>query len=785
MKKTKNESEQASDFYLMAKLKRQNKQSFSSNKKNVKSLPKGLKLRLNNFPGWWKQLPQAKKDRYGLATIFTLIFLFLYVFILHDLPLPTKLSTRNIPQTTKILDRNGKLLYNIYTDQNRTLVKLTDIPLSLRQATVAIEDREFYKHGSFDILGILRALREIVLHRQLQGGSTITQQLVKSALLTPERTVQRKIKEAILTFFVDKIYGKDQILEMYLNQVSYGGTAWGVEAAAETYFSKKVSELNLSESALLAGLPVAPTYYSPFGAHPEQAKARQHEVLRRMVEDGYIKQDEAQTAENQKLVFTPQSRDIKAPHFDMYVKEQLIQKYGELIVEQGGLKVTTTLDLDIQELAQDTVATEVGKLADLQVKNGAALVTRPPTGEILAMVGSKDYFAQDEDGNVNVTLSLRQPGSAIKPINYAVGLASGKITPSSLFLDIPTCFAVLGQPLYCPQNYDGKFHGAVQMRFALGNSYNLPAVKMLDLNGVGQMIATASAMGITTFKDSSRYGLSLTLGGGEVMMTDMAVAFGVFANTGIKKDLVAILKVEDNKGKVLEEFKDPNFKRDLKGLAFPSSLEINGPRVLSSEVSFLISHILLDQNARSAAFGESYLPIAGRAVSVKTGTTDDKRDNWTIGFTPNFLAVTWVGNNDNTPMNQYLTSGVTGAAPIWNKIMRKVLVNQPDLWPKKPEGVVGTSVCQISGKLPGDSNCQTRFEYFIDGTEPKETESLKRQILVEKGTDREASLIQDPTQPPIPMDKLELKEKQVVSDWFTPEFCLDCPHDTDRPVTVR
>ncbi len=741
--------------------------------------------KLKQLKVWWRKLPRVKKDRYGLGTIFALILIFLYVFILHDLPLPTKLSTREIPQTTKILDRNGKLLYNIYTEENRTLVKLTDIPLSLRQATIAIEDREFYKHGSFDILGIVRAIREIVLHRQLQGGSTITQQLVKSALLTPERTIQRKIKEAILTFFVDKIYSKDQILEMYLNQVSYGGTAWGVEAAAENYFGKQVKDLSLAESALLAGLPVAPTYYSPFGAHPELAKARQHEVLRRMVEDGYISQTEAQNAESQKLTFTPLSRDIKAPHFVMYVKEQLIQKYGESEVERGGLRVTTTLDLDIQDFAQDTVATEVANLKGLNVKNGAALVTRPPTGEILAMVGSKDYFAQDEDGNVNVTIALRQPGSSIKPINYAVGLSSGKVTPASLFLDVPTCFQVLGQPLYCPQNYDGKFHGPVQMRFALGNSYNIPAVKMLDLNGVDQMIATASAMGITTFKDPSRYGLSLTLGGGEVTMTDMATAFGVFANTGIKKTLVAILKVEDNKGKVLEEYQDPNFQKELKSLTSPSVLQIDGPRVLSSEVSFLISHILLDQNARSAAFGESYLPVGGHAVSVKTGTTDDKRDNWTIGFTPNFLVVTWVGNNDNSPMNQWLTSGVTGAAPIWNKIMRNVLKNQPDLWPKKPEGVTGTSICEISGKLPGDSNCKTRFEYFVNGTVPTETESLKRQIVVEKGTDREASLIQDPTQPPIPTDKLELKEKQVVSDWFIPEYCLDCPHDTDRPVIVR
>jgi membrane carboxypeptidase/penicillin-binding protein len=505
-----------------------------------------------------------------------------------------------------------------------------------------------------------------------------------------------------------------------------------------------------------------------------------------MVEDGYISVEEAEKAKNQTIAFKPQKTDIKAPHFVMMVKEQLVQKYGEKMVEQGGLKVTTTLDLPTQEFAQNTVASEVAKLKDLLVGNGAALVTRPPTGEILAMVGSKDYFASDEDGNVNITTSLRQPGSAIKPLNYAVGLLTGKVTLASLFIDMPTCFQTAGQPLYCPRNYDGQFHGPVQMRFALGNSYNIPAVKMLAVNGVDAMIATASAMGISSFTDPSRYGLSLTLGGGEVMMTDMAVAFGVFANTGIKKDLVSILKMENHNGKILEEYKDANLKIDLSKLPYPSTLQINGPPVLPNEVTYLISHVLLDNNARSAAFGsDSFLVVPNQAVSVKTGTTDDKIDNWTIGFTPNFLVATWVGNNNNKPMHPYLTSGVTGAAPIWNKIMRYVLKGQPSLWPKKPEGIVGASVCSTSGKLPQETNCPTRYEYFIQGTVPKEGESLKKQILVEKGTDRQAAFIQDHKEPPIPADKLEMKEKQVVSDYFVHEFCLDCPHDADRPSIIK
>ena len=420
-----------------------------------------------------------------------------------------------------------------------------------------------------------------------------------------------------------------------------------------------------------------------------------------MVKEGFITPEQSQEAGSQPLNYRPQQTNIKAPHFVMYIREKLVEKYGEKLVEQGGLKVKTTLDLDLQEFAQQTVASEVAKLKNLRVTNGAALITRPSTGEILAMIGSKEYFAT-ESGNFNVTTSLRQPGSSFKPINYAVGLELKTVTPATLFLDIPTCFGVPGQKSYCPVNYDRKFHGPVQLRFALGNSFNIPAVKMIAVNGVSTVIASASAMGISTLKDPSKYGLSLTLGGGEVTMLDMATAFGVFANTGIRKDLVTILKIEDYNGKVLEEYKDNNFVQDItKPISYPSSLLIQGPRVLSSETSYLISHILLDNNARTDSFSvNSLLVVPGHAVSVKTGTTDEKRDNWTIGFTPNFLTVVWVGNNDNTPMNQNLASGVTGAAPIWNKLIARALKNQPDLWPRQPAGIVGANICTPSGKAP-------------------------------------------------------------------------------------
>jgi penicillin-binding protein 1C len=699
--------------------------------------------------------------------------------IFKDLPSPAKLAQYNIPISTKIYDRNGKLLFDIFADQNRSPVPLSEMPKNLQEATISIEDKNFYKHQGVNIVGgILRALATDITHGQLQGGSTITQQLVKSALLSPERTVTRKIKEIILAFWVEALYPKDKILELYLNQVPYGGTAWGVESASEQYFGKKVEELTLAESALLAGLPQAPTLYSPFGAHPLLAITRQKEVLKRMVEDRYISQQQADQAAGEPLVLKNET-GIKAPHFVMYVREQLVQKYGEALVAKGGLKVTTTLDLDLQDYAQATVAAEVGKLKGYHVTNGAAIITKPATGEILAMVGSVDYFASPS-GNYNVVTATRQPGSSIKPINYAIGLEKHIVTPATMFIDEPTCFGVPGQPAYCPVNYDGRFHGPVQLRMALGNSFNIPAVKMMYMNTVTDMVASASAFGLTTFKDPSKYGLSLTLGGGDVHMTDMATAFGIFANGGIRHDLVSILKVVDKNGKILEEYKDPNLDKDI-----PSQLLMNGPRVISAETAFLISHILLDNNARQQEFGPaSELYIPNRAVSVKTGTTNDLRDNWTIGFTPQVLVATWVGNNDNSPMNPYLVSGITGAAPIWHKLMVRAIAGKPDIWPKQPDGIVGAQICTISGLLPpnpdpnaGDKGCATRFEYFIKGTIPTQRENLKQSVLIDKDTG-------DLVEPNKPNANVEMQDHQVISDGIS-RWCLDCPHPEGKPVFIK
>lgn len=721
-----------------------------------------------------KKYFENEKSRKGFLFISIVSIVLLWLF--WGIPLPTNLSSKQYPVSTKLFDRNGKLIYEIYTEKRRTPIDLEDIPEHVKLATISIEDKDFYKHYGFSPIGVTRAAVNIVFKQKLQGGSTLTQQLVKNALLTPRRTIKRKIREFVLSMIVEAIYSKDQILEMYFNQIPYGSTAYGIEAATELYFGKTVSELSLAEGALLAGITQAPTRYSPFGAHPELAKGRQETVLRRMVEDGHITSEEAEKAAEEEIVYAEPEKQ-KATHFALWVKEQLAEKYGDAVVEQGGLRVTTTLDLDLQEFAESTVATEVAKLEKYNVGNGSSLVTRPKSGEILAMIGSKDYFAEDEDGKVNIIFANRQPGSSIKPLNYALALRDEKITLSTVLADVPTCFVVAGQPLYCPRNYDGQFHGAVQVRFALGSSFNLPAVKVLALNGIDNFVEFATSMGITTFTDPANYGLSLTLGGGEVKPYDMAVAFGVFANQGIKQPLISILKVEDWHGKVLEEVNID---------------EIEGDRVLNPDVSFLISHILHDNNARILAFGESsFLNVAGHPeVSVKTGTTNDRRDNWTIGYTSHILVTTWVGNNDNTPMSGAV-SGVSGASPIWNKIMREALSKAEDgfyneeeqghAWPLQPSGVVGATVCSTTGVLPsgpeGDLGCPSRFEYFLSGNIPEAIEGGNQDIQIDKTT----GALVDPDTPP---ENVETQNHPVIYDPLGTLMCLDCIIP-EKAVTVR
>lgn len=629
----------------------------------------------------------------------TVWFIMLWARFLIELPQPGQLLTRDQIVSTKIYDRNGKLLFKIFRNQNRTLVPLSKIPPHVRLATIAIEDAEFYDHHGFSIRGIARAIRRNIARDGLSGGSTITQQLVKNAFLSPEKTVSRKLKEIILAIRVEIEFPKDQILEMYLNEVSYGGSSYGIEEAAQLYFGRSAQELSLAQGALLAGLPRAPTAYSPFGANPYLAKARQLEVLSRMAQEGYITAAEAEKGSQEKLVFAPQRTDIAAPHFVMYVKQLLVQEYGERMVEEGGLNVVTSLDLDIQKMTQEMVLEEVKNIAKLNISNGAALVTVPETGEILAMAGSIDYFNQTIDGNFNVTTAARQPGSSIKPINYAYALGNRRYTPASIISDTPITYHTAAGPSYSPRNYDNRFRGPVTLRTALASSLNVPAVQVLASYGVDKMIEQARKMGITSWTDPSRFGLSLTLGGGEVKMIDMAVVYGSLANYGKRVDLKPILKVTDYRGRVLKEAKCEGSE----------TLSDCSKQVLDPSVAFILTDILRDNGARTPAFGPNSLLVVPNhpEVAVKTGTTQNLRDNWAIGYTKDYVVATWVGNNNNRPM-AYVASGVTGATPIWHKIITNLLANKPSYeWPI-PENVVAISLCGSNGKK----------EYFLDGTQP-------------------------------------------------------------------
>ncbi len=632
----------------------------------------------------------------------------LFLWYSRDLPTPGKLVTSKYNDATRIYDRNGELLYSVFQDENRTYTKLSDIPLQLRQGTISIEDKDFYKNNGFSIFGTLRGLARSALSGRIAGGgSTITQQLVKNVLLTNQQTLPRKIKELILSIQVDNKFSKDQILQMYLNNIPYGGTAIGVEAAAEQYFGKSAKDLDLGQSAFLAGLPQLPSLYTPYSGNKYYI-GRTQAVLKQMVANKYVTQDQADAAlkEIKNYQFTQHAANLKAGHFVMYVKTLLADQFGEQMVETGGLQVTTTLDYKMQSKAEEIVKEQVEDLKKYNVSNGAAMIEDPKTGQILSMVGSKDYFSTDIDGNFNVaTQGLRQPGSSMKPIIYAKGFEKG-YTPATMLMDVSTNFkATDGETDYIPVNYDGKYHGPVQVRFALGNSFNVPAVKMLALVGIKDAMQLAYDMGVKTWQPTDEnlksVGYSLVLGGKEVHMIDEMTAYGTLANGGVRQDPIAILKVTDSRGKVLYEAKPHE-----------------GKRVLPQEVAYLISHILLDNNARTEEFGSnSALRIAGRTVSAKTGTTDEKRDNWTYGYTPSVVVGTWVGNNNNDPMNQALASGITGAAPIWHDLMVMALKGKSDEEMKKPDNVIALQIDPLSGMLPRDGQ-PTRSDFFIKGTEP-------------------------------------------------------------------
>lgn len=639
------------------------------------------------------------------------IFVALFIWYGRDLPAPGKLINSSLAQSTRIYDRNGILLYSVYKDQNRQYVNLSDIPKNLQQATIAIEDKNFYTNSGFSVTGYLRSLLDLIVYRRIvSGGSTLTQQLVKNVLLQDtSQNFVRKLKELILAIQVDKRYSKDQILEMYLNDVPYGGANIGVESAAESYFGKHAKDLDLAQSAFIAGLPQAPSVYSPFSGN-KYYLGRTQAVLDAMRDQGYIsqKQDTAGYKEIQNTTFSSTDRAIKAPHWVMFIKQQLANQFSEATVDNGGLQVYTTLDYTIEKYAEDTLQQEVA--ADVKpdnIHNAAAIVRDPKTGEILAMVGNTDYFDNSIDGQYNDATANRQPGSSMKPFLYLTALEKG-YTAASEIMDVQTDFPTNDpkSPLYTPQNYNLKFNGPIQLRFALGNSLNIPAVKMLARVGIKDFMTNAYNFGITNWEPTSEnlagVGLSLVLGGRETSLLDETTAYSVLATGGIKHDPVYIKKVLDSNGNTI--YQEP---------------QSSGTRVAPENAVFLISHILSDDNARLIDFGPySSLVVAGKTVSVKTGTTDSFKDNWTVGFTPSYVVGVWVGNNDGQPMSN-VASGITGAAPIWNKLISYVLKGKPnDTWLEHPPSdVVAMQVDALFGGLPYNGQ-PARSEYFIKGTEP-------------------------------------------------------------------
>ncbi|PIT86501.1 MAG: hypothetical protein COU33_02825, partial [Candidatus Magasanikbacteria bacterium CG10_big_fil_rev_8_21_14_0_10_43_6] len=591
----------------------------------------------------------------------------LFAWASKDLPDPDKLTDRHVAQSTKIYDRTGDhLLYEIFTDEKRTLIDLEKIPQHVIDGVIATEDTQFYEHRGVRPLSILRAVvYGVFTNKRVAGTSTLTQQLVKNAILTNERSLARKAKEIMLSLRLEQKYSKDQILKIYFNEIPYGSTNYGIESAAQSYFGKSASELDLQESATLAGLPKAPTKYLNDG---EALKERRNFVLRRMFEEGYITEQEKTEAQAQPMTLERNVGNITAPHFVFDVREQLVETYGEQTVDTEGLKVITSLDWDMQQAADEAVQEESEKIFEAAGADNAALVAMDPhTGQILAMVGSRNFEDEEIDGWFNVaTKGLRQPGSSFKPIIYTAAFEKG-YTPETVLFDVVTNFAVSGKS-YQPLNYDLQEHGPVTMRQALQGSLNIPAVKTLYLVGDKKGVEFAERLGYTSFS-AGNFGLSLVLGGGEVRPIEHVRAFSIFANGGTKYEPVFILKVEESDGTVLYEWKKEK-----------------GERVLDQKVAATVSHVLSDDAARAYAFGAGgVLTLPGRPVAAKTGTTNNYVDAWTVGYTPRLVAGVWAGNTDNTPMTRgYGGSRIAG--PIWQSFMKKALQDSPvESFPAPPQ----------------------------------------------------------------------------------------------------
>ena len=639
-------------------------------------------------------------------------FVGLLAWVSKDLPSPDGVINRSVTVSTKIYDRSGKTaLYDIHGNIKRTLINLNDIPDYAKKAVITAEDRDFYKHSGFSITGIVRSVLVNVFTGKKYGGSTLTQQFVKNAILTNEKTYNRKLKELLISYQIEKKFTKDQILNLYFNEIPYGSVIYGIEAASQSFFGKPAKDLNLAESAILAAIPQMPTYYSPYGNHKDKLIARQRYILDSMVNLGYITKEQAEQAKNEKITFRPPKESIMAPHFVMYVKEILSDKYGESFINQEGLKVYTTLDLDKQKIAEDSVKAGVelnGKKYDFG--NASLVALDPKTGQILAMVGSADYFNDAIDGQVNVALSPRQPGSSFKPIVYTAAFIKG-YTPNTIVYDAVTNFDTTGNQPYIPHNYNLKENGPVTFRKALAGSLNVPAVKATYLTGLNNILDLADKLGYTTLKNRDRFGLSLVLGGGEVKLLEHAGAYATLSQEGVHHEINPILKIEDKNGKVLYDYQDKS------------------ENVIDPEIARETTDILSDDASRAFIFGaHGKLTLSDRPVAAKTGTTNDYHDAWTMGYTPSLVCGVWVGNSDNKAMKKGADGSIV-AAPIWNQFMSESLKNTPveaftkpqDVTTGKPvlDGVANSGqtvkIDSVSGKLATDYTPSSTIKEILLG----------------------------------------------------------------------
>ena len=677
----------------------------------------------------YSQKTYRKKKKWPLISlkILGIIFLILFflgigvfIYFIKDLPRPEKFSEGSIAQSTKIYNRDGKvLLYEIYGEEKRTLVSLSEIPDFLKWAVVSVEDKNFFEHRGLDFKAIARAiLHDLKLRKPVQGASTITQQLIRSYFLTRHKTLERKTREVILTLEVERRYSKDQILEWYFNLIPFGGNLYGVEAASQTFFQKHISEISQGEGATLAALIKAPSYLSPYSENLEELLERKNFVLDRMAKLNYISQEQAEEAKGEEIKFQPNITPIKAPHFALYVRDYLVGKYGRDFLNRGGLKVYTTLDFEIQKTAEDTLKKGIESIENYNVHNGSLISVNPKTGEILAMVGSKNWYATSSEGcnpetlkcqfdpKVNTVFPLRQPGSALKPFVYAKAFLKG-FTPQTLVWDVKTEFNLNCSPeadeefgrynseCYHPKNYDGKFSGIISLRSALAQSRNLPSVKVLYLAKIGEVLDFLKDFGITTLKEKERYGLTLVLGGGEVSLFEMVSAYSVLAQDGIKTPLKFIVKIEDSEGNIIEK---------------PNTLQT---RIIPAQTAREINDILSDNDARAPVFGiNSALNLKDYKAAAKTGTTQNYKDGWIVGYTPVLITGIWVGNNDNSPMMEKPAAILAGL--IWKNFMENVLGKFPKEEFIPPEERL-TGVPILDGTLPGD-HC---ILYYLDKEDPQ------------------------------------------------------------------